>query len=493
MDKENEISDLPPTLAGSSRKALLPKCAPYETSLVGEYTRLILLLLAFPLAFLFAHWVANQQPGILGLIATSLLLASLITARGNQVLRICLLAAMAMNVFAVAITPSKIRGQVDNATSELAAYVLAFCLVTASIFEIIAWAKSSPRKTVVKTLAWGILAIPALAYIVGIPAFEILWDGIFVDERKNALKDPDWSFFNEAAFRAAKFLVFAVFTYIGACLGSFLNVVAYCVPRGEAIAMRDSKCPLCETKIRRTDNLPIFSYVNLGGKCRNCSTAIPARYLIAELVVALIFGSLFLNELVTGCANVPHTRDIHHRGILWIILYPKWPVIAMYFYHAFFMCSLLVLSLMERDKQPLKLIFAGLVVLVFFLTAAIYHPLQPVPLFEHWLGGTISLSPWIEQLVKLAVGGIIGAVIGRSIGAVFAASHLSILTFAYAMTGMVLGWQALLHVTVFFAILALVARAFSKAKNLQGNPTAILLTAALLHHPFWKTIALWWA
>jgi leader peptidase (prepilin peptidase)/N-methyltransferase len=256
--------------------------------------------------------------------------------------------------------------------------------------------------------------------------------------------------------------------------------------------VRDSKCPICQTKIRRTDNLPIFSYVNLGGKCRSCSTTIPARYLIAELVVAAIFGSLFLYELVTGCANVPHMRTIHHQGILWIILYPKWPAIGMYFYHVFFMCTLLVLSLMEWDKQPLKLIFTGLLGLTFLLTAAIYHPIQPVPFFEHWPSRPINFSPWIEQLFKLAVGGIIGAVIGRLIGTAFSASRLSILTFAFALTGMVLGWQALLQVTVFFGVLAVAAQTLPKEKSLKCYPAVILLLAVALHHPFWKTIAQCW-
>ncbi len=236
-------------------------------SLLGEYARLILLVLAFPLVVLFGHCVANQQPRILCLIATFLLLSSLITSRGSQILRIGLLVAMALNVFALAIAPSDLFGKVD-ARWDWAANVLLFCLVTASFFEILAWAKSSPRKTLIKTLAWGMLAIPAIAYIVGVPLFEMLWDGVVVDEKKNALKDPNWSFFNEAALRAAKLFVFALFTYVGACIGSFLNVVAYCVPRGEAIGLRDSKCPACvvgslRTRLGPWEDSPLTSSVNL--------------------------------------------------------------------------------------------------------------------------------------------------------------------------------------------------------------------------------------
>ena len=106
MDKENEIPEWHPVPAGFQQTGLSPKCAPYEASLLGEYARLILLVLAFPLVVLFGHCVANQQPRILCLIATFLLLSSLITSRGSQILRIGLLVAMALNVFALAIAPS---------------------------------------------------------------------------------------------------------------------------------------------------------------------------------------------------------------------------------------------------------------------------------------------------------------------------------------------------------------------------------------------------
>ena len=61
--------------------------------------------------------------------------------------------------------------------------------------------------------------------------------------------------------------------------------------------------------IRRIDNLPLISYLNLGGRCRNCLSAIPVRYFLTELIGATIFGSLFLYELVTGAANVPELQE----------------------------------------------------------------------------------------------------------------------------------------------------------------------------------------
>lgn len=491
MNQENESSDCRPASAGFFKGDLPTQFTPYENSLIGEYARLFLLLLTLPVVLLFAFAATKHPSGVLFLIAASVLLTSLVTPRGYRGLRVGLLVAMAMNVFAMAINPAETFSKIAQAPPPLVTKVLLFCLITASGFEICAWVRSSSWKTLTKTMGWGVLAIPALAYIAGVPVFEFCWKAIEIDDTKNALKDPDWNLLNEMAFRSAKFLVFATFTYLGACLGSFLNVVAHCVPRGQALGLRDSKCPQCSSKLRRIDNLPVFSYINLGAKCRSCRAPIAARYLIFELVVAFIFGSLFLYELVTGGANVPGMK-LHHTGILWIILYPKWHVIGIYFYHVLLMCAVLVLSMMEWDKQPLKLGFSIVVGLSFFVTAAIYFPLQPIPLLEHIPSGALALPPWAAQLAKLTIGAVTGGAIGRLLSNVFSASHCSVLTCAFAIAGIVLGWQALLQVTVIFLILTAFTAVLPSGKSMRSRPTTILFVAAMLHHPLWKLIANEW-
>ena len=89
-----------------------------------------------------------------------------------------------------------------------------------------AWIKGCSRTTILKTLAWGTLAIPAIIYIFAVPLVETIWETVEADKNKLLLRDPNWNVINEATFRAAKFGVFLVFAYLGACVGSFLNVVA---------------------------------------------------------------------------------------------------------------------------------------------------------------------------------------------------------------------------------------------------------------------------
>ena len=75
----------------------------------------------------------------------------------------------------------------------------------------------------------------------------------------------------------------------GAVIGSFLNVVIHRVPREESIVFPNSKCPSCGHVIAFYDNIPVLSYLILGGKCRGCRTGISMRYPAVELMTALVF------------------------------------------------------------------------------------------------------------------------------------------------------------------------------------------------------------
>jgi len=87
------------------------------------------------------------------------------------------------------------------------------------------------------------------------------------------------------------------FTFIfafGCCIGSFLNVVIYRMPRDKSIVSPPSACPACGEHIRFYDNIPLVSWLLLGRKCRFCKASISARYFVIELLTALIFLGLFI-------------------------------------------------------------------------------------------------------------------------------------------------------------------------------------------------------
>lgn len=76
---------------------------------------------------------------------------------------------------------------------------------------------------------------------------------------------------------------------LGLAVGSFLNVVIYRVPRGMNLATPPSHCPSCGYRLRAYDNIPLFSYLFLGGKCRKCKTHISFRYTAVELANTLLW------------------------------------------------------------------------------------------------------------------------------------------------------------------------------------------------------------
>ncbi len=83
-----------------------------------------------------------------------------------------------------------------------------------------------------------------------------------------------------------KIVIIALF---GMAWGSFLNVVIHRLPLGMSLLRPPSSCPQCKRQIKIYDNIPVFSYLFLGGKCRYCGAKIPFTYLLVEILTPLSF------------------------------------------------------------------------------------------------------------------------------------------------------------------------------------------------------------
>jgi leader peptidase (prepilin peptidase)/N-methyltransferase len=77
----------------------------------------------------------------------------------------------------------------------------------------------------------------------------------------------------------------------GLLIGSFINVVAYRIPRGISVIKPPSACPACGREIRSRDNLPVIGWPILRGRCRDCSAPISVRYPIVELATGAAFAA----------------------------------------------------------------------------------------------------------------------------------------------------------------------------------------------------------
>jgi leader peptidase (prepilin peptidase) / N-methyltransferase len=80
---------------------------------------------------------------------------------------------------------------------------------------------------------------------------------------------------------------------LGASIGSFLNVVIYRLPAGLSLIHPPSRCPYCLTRLRKTENIPVFGWIRLRGKCGHCKAPISIRYPIVEAVTGILFLLVF--------------------------------------------------------------------------------------------------------------------------------------------------------------------------------------------------------
>ncbi|HDP0317328.1 TPA: prepilin peptidase [Salmonella enterica subsp. enterica serovar Concord] len=103
----------------------------------------------------------------------------------------------------------------------------------------------------------------------------------------------------------------AMSTLMGLCVGSFMNVVIYRLPLmisgegGGSLSWPPSHCPVCHSRIRWYDNIPVFSWLFLRGRCRDCHTRVSPVYLLTEAVTGLWFVAVWLFTVGVSPASVP--------------------------------------------------------------------------------------------------------------------------------------------------------------------------------------------
>ncbi len=110
----------------------------------------------------------------------------------------------------------------------------------------------------------------------------------------------------------------------GACIGSFLNVCIYRIPREESVIHPGSHCPACNAPIRWYQNIPILAWVLLRGRCARCSARISPRYLAVEALTALLFLLAWLKFDIT-----PGSRALGLAPVTSLFLVPIFWLVIM--------------------------------------------------------------------------------------------------------------------------------------------------------------------
>ena len=231
----------------------------------------------------------------------------------------------------------------------------------------------------------------------------------------------------------------------GITIGSFLNVCIYRIPLGESIVTAPSHCMTCGWKLKWYDMVPVFSWLVLGGKCRNCKSKISVQYPIIEGVNGILY--------VMICAV---------NGLEWnSVIY------------CFMASALLVLSIIDWRTYEIPF---GINVFLFVLGIAMTI-LDRGNLVEHLIG-MICVSGLLGILYLLTGGRAIG---GGDIKLMFAC-------------GLILGWKLILLAFFLGCIIGSVVHIIRMSVKKAGRMLAMgpYLSAGILLAALWGNAWINW-
>src|SRR3954454_24355967 len=212
----------------------------------------------------------------------------------------------------------------------------------------------------------------------------------------------------------------AIAAVFGLLVGSFLNVVAYRLPRKESLVKPRSRCPGCGHEVRARDNIPVLSWLILRGRCRDCGEPISIRYPIVEATTAVLFGAVVAARddaggialgLILVTALVPIVIiDLEHRLIPNRITGPA------------AVAALVAGLALDLDGVPEQLIAGAAAFGFFFVAAWAYRrgmgmvDVKLAGVMGLCLGRAVAPAILIALVAGVLVGGIIIARVGARVG-----------------------------------------------------------------------------
>lgn len=279
----------------------------------------------------------------------------------------------------------------------------------------------------------------------------------------------DWPLALVASLFDATIAIF--FFVVGACIGSFLNVVAYRLPLGRYIGGH-SGCPYCQTPIDAVDNVPILAWIKLRGRCRTCRLPISPQYPLVELAVALIFLFVYVTEFATGGSNHPGVESLSSRGgMLRVAITPH--LCLQLSTYLFLLSSLIAAALiaLKNRRVPLRLYAWGVAPLVICSVAL------PEIVIVPWRSST-GLGPVearLDAFVTVVCGAVAATIIARWLAPLlYPGFDRSLMSGdqsttgarqfigALAVAGSSVGWQASLPLVWCVMLIALLGKALVK-------------------------------
>ncbi|MEM8946158.1 MAG: prepilin peptidase [Planctomycetota bacterium] len=267
--------------------------------------------------------------------------------------------------------------------------------------------------------------------------------------------------------------------FIGACVGSFVNVVAYRMPRGESVIWTPSHCPKCDHPIRAYDNVPVLGWLWLRGKCRDCGASISPRYAIVEFVMGAMFFILAYVELFSGGANLLGGPLTEFTGAYENVWKPQWDLIGAFAYQSLLLSLLMAISLIALDggQVPKKIFWFGISVGMLGATCGIHRSLG-LDGYGFLDSGTwdSGVGNWVSQFLG---GAFFGWLIGVSYSAAATRTYSTLdhsgpLTLASILVGAYCGYESLVYIFAAVVSLKILAGITIVFFRVQDRPQAII-------------------
>ncbi len=309
-----------------------------------------------------------------------------------------------------------------------------------------------------------------------------------------------WQFENVRALdlvtaRTIDVLIVSWCIWVGTSIGSFLNVVAWRMPRGQTINGR-SICPRCRVQLRARDNFPVLGWLALGGRCRTCRLPISARYPLVESLVGLSITIVAASELLHF--NLPFEPAGRHRGLLWNSMVDH-SVFALMAYHVVGLSVSWAQGLIRMDgnRLPTKLVCFGLAAAI--VPMLIYPKLMVVPWQVHvpdsWRPDGLYIDAIIRVTTALVTAIFLSRTLARSVCPTADpkvnplgkdTARLIDLIAILAVPILVVGWQSSLAITVIASIIAIFLQGLMPSVDGLGRFAISMPVALTIQITVWK-------
>ncbi len=297
------------------------------------------------------------------------------------------------------------------------------------------------------------------------------------------------------ATRGVEVFVVAWFVWVGASIGSFLNVVAWRMPRGDSINGR-SICPRCRVQLRAVDNFPVFGWLALGGRCRTCHLPISPRYPIVEATVGASIAIVATGEFFQRI--LPYQLAGWQRPMFWDFRFDA-AVIVTLVYHVIALSVSWALGLIRMDGNRLPTKLVAFAVVAVILPLLVYPTLMVVPwqmnVPDTWRPDGDYLGAIVRVITALVTAIFLARSLARSLCPTAdpkvdplgkGTERLIDLIAILAVPILVVGWQVSAAVVLLASIGALISRSWFPTADALGRLAISMPVALTIQITIWR-------